>query len=469
MQYLHALIIQGNSVLWGHILIYLLIATGVFFTLRTRVIQLRLLGQAVREMFAERDKGKNTITPFQAFATGLASRVGTGNMAGVAIAIAAGGPGAVFWMWITAFIGMGSAFAESTLAQLFKVSHRDGSYRGGPAYYIKQGLGQKHLGGVFAALLILAFGLVFNAVQANSISAAAAGAWGWDARLVGIALVLATAPVIFGGIRAIARLAQWLVPFMAFIYLGMALVIVVMNSAALPDLLRLIVTHAFGIGQVAGGVAGHAVNQAMMMGIKRGLFSNEAGMGSAPNAAATAHARHPVSQGLIQMLGVFVDTMILCTATAAIILLTGAHESGLNGIQLTQKAVETQFGQPGNAVVTIAIFLFAFSSILGNYAYAEGNVEYLTRNKTTLRLFRLMVLGMVMFGSVGSLALVWDMADLAMGAMALINLMAILLLGRYVRLAQKDFEIQRASGKPHPVFLAGHYPALRAKLERGVW
>ncbi|AOZ50118.1 alanine/glycine:cation symporter family protein [Chromobacterium vaccinii] len=471
MELLHSLINAVNDVLWGKVLIALLLAVGLYFSLRSGLLQLRLFSRGWREMMGGRGGhvSKNDISPFQAFATGLASRVGTGNIAGVAIAIAAGGPGAVFWMWLTALLGMSSAFVESTLAQLFKTSHHDDTFRGGPAYYIQKGLGLRWLGVLFALCLILAFGLVFNAVQANSIVAATEGAWGWNRYAVGIGLVLLTAPVIFGGVRSVARVAEWLVPVMALIYLLMAFYVLAIHAAELPGLVALIVKSALGLEQAAGGVAGYAVSQAMMLGIKRGLFSNEAGMGSAPNAAATATSKHPASQGAIQMFGVFIDTMVVCTATAAIILLSGVHDQGLSGVALTQKAVESQFGPIGVSFLAVAMFLFAFSSILGNYAYAEGNVEFIRSNKRALLGFRLVVLAMVLFGALASLPLVWDMADLAMGLMALINLVAIVLLSRYFFTVLGDYQRQLKAGVAAPEFKADKYPELAGKVEKGIW
>ncbi|KZE33856.1 AGCS family alanine or glycine:cation symporter [Crenobacter luteus] len=470
MEFLHEFVNWANGLLWGNVLIYLLIGAGLYFTARTGLAQLRLLPQGFRQMMGGRaHQSARDISPFQAFATGLASRVGTGNIAGVAIAIAVGGPGAVFWMWMTALLGMASAFAESTLAQLFKVSHGDNTFRGGPAYYIQQGLGQRWLGVAFALCLILAFGLVFNAVQANSIAAATEGAWGWDKTAVGVALVILSAPIIFGGVRSVARVAEWMVPVMALMYIALTVYIVAVHLTDLPGVIALIVRSAFGLEQAAGGAAGYAVSQAMMLGIKRGLFSNEAGMGSAPNAAATATTRHPATQGVLQMFGVFVDTIVICTCTAAIILLSDVHGTGLSGVQLTQKAIESQVGGWGGEFLAVAMFLFAYSSIIGNYAYAEGNVEFIKKHPTVLLVFRLMVLGMVFFGSVGSLPLVWDMADLSMGLMALINLAAIVLLSKYVFIVQKDFERQLKAGVKEPVFDVKAYPELLAKLKPGAW
>ena len=472
MELIHSWIQAGNDLIWGQVLIYLLLGTGLLFTIRMRFMQIRLLGRGWKEMISgRRHVSEGDISPFQAFATGLASRVGTGNIAGVATAIALGGPGAVFWMWMTALLGMASAFAESTLAQLFKVSHRDNTFRGGPAYYIEKGLGQRWLGILFAICLIIAFGLVFNAVQANSIVAAAEGAWGWDKTMVGIGLVLITAPIIFGGVRKVAQVAEWLVPVMALIYLGMAIYIMLANISLLPDVFMLIVRSAFGLEQAAGGFAGYAISQAMMMGIKRGLFSNEAGMGSAPNAAAAATTRHPASQGIMQMLGVFIDTILVCSATAFIILLSGAFVPGgeLTGVQLTQAALATQVGEWGKHFLAVALFLFCFTSIIGNYAYAEGNVEFIKKRPLVILVFRLMVLGMVFFGSVGSLPLIWDMADLSMGLMAIINLSAILLLSRYVIVLLKDYQVQLKAGVEEPVFDVKKYPEIEAKIHKDIW
>ncbi|MCO8649269.1 amino acid carrier protein, partial [Burkholderia multivorans] len=295
----HGLIDAVNGVLWNYVLIALLLGVGAWFTLRFRMIQLKALFLGIRLVGSKAEPG--SISSFQAFATGLASRVGTGNIAGVAVALTVGGPGAIFWMWMTALVGMSSAFVEATLAQIFKVSHADGSYRGGPAYYIQSGLRSRGFGVLFSLSLILAFGFVFNAI-ADALNTS----FGWHRETVGLGLVLLTAPIIFGGIRRIASVAQVIVPVMAIGYLALAVYAVATHLALVPDVIALIVKSAFGVGQAAGGVTGYAVSQAIAIGVKRGLFSNEAGMGSAPNAAATASTRHPVTQGLIQMLGVFV-------------------------------------------------------------------------------------------------------------------------------------------------------------------
>jgi alanine or glycine:cation symporter, AGCS family len=462
-----------NDLLWGTILIYLLLGVGIFFTLRLGFIQFRHFGHMFSVLRHSRKSDAAGISSFQALCTSLAARVGTGNLAGVAVALYLGGPGAIFWMWLIALIGMSTAFAESALAQLYKVKDEDGNYRGGPAYYMEKGLGMRWMGVLFAIFLIIAFGLVFNAVQANSISAAMNVAFGIPNWATGVSLALMAGVIIFGGLRSIARFAELVVPVMALAYLLIALVVVAMNITELPGVFSLIVKSAFGLDQAGGGAIGYAISQAMMNGIKRGLFSNEAGMGSAPNAAASAtpYPPHPASQGYVQMLGVFTDTIVICTCTASIILLSGQFEpgSGITGIELTQRALSHEVGDWGNTFIAIAILFFAFTSIVANYAYAENNLIFLEHNhKGGLLVFRLFVLGMVMFGSMGELPTIWAMADASMGLMALTNLVAILLLsGVAVKLA-RDYNDQRKLGKI-PTFDAAKYPELHRQLEEGIW
>lgn len=475
-----------NDPLWNF-LVVLLVAVGVFYTFVTGAVQLRLFLHSVLVMKGSRKETQDEhgITPFQAFVTGLASRVGVGNVAGVAIAIAIGGPGAVFWMWFTAFLGMSSAFVESSLAQLFKVrDDQNKQFRGGPAYYITQGLKQKWLGIVFALSLILAYGFVFNAVQANAIIGATSHAWGWDkanfvlglgslnfeVSWVGIALVVMTALIIFGGIKRIARVAEGIVPFMALLYIMVALYIAITNLPMLPEIFKLIFTEAFQFNAAAGGFFGAMISMAMMMGIKRGLFSNEAGMGSAPNAAAASDVKHPVNQGLVQMLGVFVDTFVVCSCTAIIIMVSGLyHEAGFEGVTLTQKALESQIGGWGGGFLAIILFLFAFTSIIGNYAYAESNVQFINDNPKVMFIFRLLVLAMVYFGAITSVPLIWSMADLSMGLMATINLVAILLLTPMARILLKDYTSQLKKGIKEPEFKIDQYPELKKKVDSDIW
>ena len=475
-----------NGPLWDFLVVFL-VAVGIFYTIMTGAVQIRLFWHSMKVMKNSRGKVQDThgITPFQAFVTGLASRVGVGNVAGVAIAIAIGGPGAVFWMWFTAFLGMSSAFVESSLAQLFKVrDNKNQQFRGGPAYYITQGLKQKWLGIVFAIALITTYGFVFNAVQANAITGATSHAWGWDqANLilplgglnleiswVGLFLVLMTAVIIFGGIKRIAKVAESFVPFMAVLYLAVALYIAVINYDLLPSIFQLIFSKAFEFEAAAGGFFGAMVSMAMMMGIKRGLFSNEAGMGSAPNAAAASDVKHPVNQGLVQMLGVFVDTFVVCSCTAIIILVSGLYENaGFEGVTLTQMALESQIGAWGDDFLALILFLFAYSSIIGNYAYAEGNVQFINNNSRVMLIFRLFVLVMVYFGSIASVPLIWNMADLFMGVMASINLIAILLLMPFLLILLRDYTGQLKRGVKEPEFKLDNHPKFKDKVKSDIW
>ena len=471
MTQLHEAIQWANGHLWDWLII-LLLGTGLFFSVSTRFVQVRLFGRSVKEMVGGRRKGTDAhgITPFQAFMVGLASRVGVGNIAGVAIAISVGGPGAVFWMWVTALIGMSSAFAESSLAQLFKVrDHQNSQFRGGPAYYITQGLKQRWLGVLFALSLILCFGFVFNAVQANTIAAATEQAWSWNKQTVGLGLVILVAPIIFGGIRRVSKFAELCVPVMALVYLLMALYVVMTNLGAVPAVFGLIISKAFQFDAAAGGFFGAMISQAMMLGIKRGLYSNEAGMGSAPNAAAAAEVSHPVSQGMIQMLGVFVDTIIVCSCTAFLLLLSGVQNTtNLTGAQLTQAALVHHVGAWGADFLTVVLFLFAFSTVVGNYAYAESNVQFIKSNRMIMMTFRVLVLLFVYFGAIWEVPLVWDMADLSMGIMATINLIAILLLSPMVFLLMKDYQTKVRLGK-EPIFKLSEHPVLKRKIKSDVW
>lgn len=359
-----------NDLLWSYVLIIMLLGCAFRFTFKTRFVQFRMFREMIRVLGDSANKaheGEKHISSFQAFAVSLASRVGTGNLAGVATAIAVGGPGAVFWMWIIALLGSASAFVESTLAQLYKRKGKE-SFIGGPAYYMRYGLGLNWMGILFAILISVTFGFAFNSVQSNTICAAMQGSFGFDPRIVGAVLTVLTLAIIFGGIQRIAKVSSVIVPVMALGYVALASGIVLFNITELPAVIKLIVSSAFGWEQAAGGTIGAA----LMQGIKRGLFSNEAGMGSAPNVAATASVTHPVKQGLIQTLGVFTDTLLICTCTAFIILFSGAPLDGsVNGVQLTQHALTLEVGKAGGIFVAVAIFLFAFSSIIGNYYYGE--------------------------------------------------------------------------------------------------
>ncbi|MFW2432136.1 alanine/glycine:cation symporter family protein [Staphylococcus cohnii] len=443
----------GNDLIWSQYLIGLLITAGIFFTIGSKFVQLRWIPEmfrAIGEKPETLENGKKGISPFQAFAISAGSRVGTGNIAGVATAIVLGGPGAVFWMWIIAFIGAASAFIEATLAQVYKVPDEEGGYRGGPAYYITKGLNQKWLGVVFAVLITVTFAFVFNTVQSNTIAESLKTQYNVSPIVTGIILAIVTAIIIFGGVRSIATLSSIIVPVMAIIYIGLVAVILIFNYDQIIPMIATIVKNAFGFEQATGGAVGAAVLQ----GIKRGLFSNEAGMGSAPNAAATAAAPHPVKQGLIQSLGVFFDTMLVCTATAIMILLYTGLEFGENaaqGVAVTQSALNEHLGSAGGIFLTIAITLFAFSSVIGNYYYGQSNMEFLWENKTVLFIFRCLVVVLVFVGAVVKTETVWSTADVFMGLMAIVNLVAIIGLSNIAFAVMNDYQRQRKAGKK-PVF-----------------
>lgn len=440
-----------NDVLWTYILVVMLLGCAFWFTYKTKFVQFRMIGEMVRLLgdSTGKEKGReHHISSFQAFAVSLASRVGTGNLAGVATAITVGGPGAIFWMWVIALLGASSAFIESTLAQLYKEHGKD-SFVGGPAYYMKKGLKKPWMGILFACLITFTFGFAFNSVQSNTICEAFQGAFNIDHTIMGAILTILTLVIIFGGIQRIAKVSSIVVPVMALGYIILALFIVIINIKHLPGVIELIISSAFGWEQALGG----SIGMALMQGIKRGLFSNEAGMGSAPNVAATADVSHPVKQGLIQTLGVFTDTIIICTCTAFIILFSGLHlTTDANGVQLTQMALSNEIGSIGTVYVAIAILFFAYSSILGNYYYGEANIRYITQKRWVVQVYRILAGCMVMFGALASLDLAWSLADVAMGCMTICNLIAITLLGKYAFRLLEDYRMQKRNGIKNPVF-----------------
>ena len=471
---LTSMVDRSNGLLWGSVLIYLLIGAGLYFTIMTRGIQVRYFGHMFKLLRSSR-QSNGGISSFQALSTSLAARVGTGNLAGVAVAIYFGGPGAIFWMWMTAMVGMATSFVESTLAQAYKTDHGDNTFRGGPARYIEHGLGLRWLAVLFSICLIIAFGLAFNSVQANSIAQAREQACAIPTWAMGLVLMAVVAPIIFGGLKSISKVAELVVPIMALLYLVLALIVVGLNISELPAAIMTIVRSAFGLEQAAGGAVGYAVSQAIMNGIQRGLFSNEAGMGSAPNAAATATTRpnHPAAQGFIQMLGVFLDTLVICTATAAIIIMAGPELMAgdeNNGIQLTQMALSSHVGDWGGMFVAVAILLFAFTSVIANYSYGESNIEYLAGRRAPIAvlIYRLAVLAMIMIGSVASLGAIWNFADLSMGMMAIINLVAILMLSPVAFSLFRDYEAQLKAGI-EPVFDPSRFPKLVNKVDPKAW
>ncbi|MFC7373171.1 alanine/glycine:cation symporter family protein [Fictibacillus iocasae] len=447
MKLIETIIGTANTYLWSYILIAMLIGIGLYFTVRTKFVQFRMVGEMFRLLGEGATDNKKGVSSFQAFCISTASRVGTGNLAGVAIAITTGGPGAVFWMWLIALIGSASAFVESTLAQIYKVKDGD-TFRGGPAYYMEKALNARWMGVTFAVLISITFGLAFNSVQANTITGAFNSSFGVDKTVMAVILSVVTAIIIFGGLKRVAKVSEIMVPVMAGAYILVALYIMVTNLTEVPAVFTLIFKSAFGLEEAAGG----ALGAAMMNGIKRGLFSNEAGMGSAPNAAATADVSHPVKQGLIQALGVFVDTLVICSSTAFIILLSGMYTSKeSDGIVLTQNALETSMGSWAGIFLSVIVLLFAFSSIVGNYYYGESNIEFMNSKKKYLNMYRVLVVAMVAFGSLASLDFVWSLADMFMGLMAIINLIAIVLLGKIAFNALADYQKQKRARK-NPVF-----------------
>lgn len=472
---MNELITSINDAIWGYVLIVALVGCGVWFTIKTRFVQFRMVGEmfrlltdsavnTVEEQVKEEKKGERSkhISSFQAFAVSVATRVGTGNLAGVASAITIGGPGAVFWMWLIALIGSATAFVESTLAQLYKQKHKD-SFIGGPAYYIQKGLKKRWMAITFAVLITLQFGLSNNSIQANTICGAMEEAFGWSPLWVGIFLAMLALFIVFGGIQRIAQVSAVLVPVMAVGYLLLAVVIIIMNIDKMPAVFKIIVEDAFGIQQIAGGGIGATI----MNGVKRGLFSNEAGEGSAPNVAATASVTHPVKQGLIQALGVFTDTLLVCSCTAFIILISGLYNvPELNGIALTQTALQSEVGGVGPIFIAIAILLFAFSSIIGNYYYGEANIRFITPNTQVMTVYRICSAGvMVLFGALASFELVWNIVDFFMAFLTACNLIAIVILGRYAFRLLDDYRQQKRKGIKEPVFHRRQLPEIEDEIE----
>lgn len=443
-----------NDFMWTYFLIGLVIVTGIYFTFSTRFVQFTFIKEMFRLITEKpsetKDGEQKGVSAFQAFTISAASRVGTGTIAGVAIAIALGGPGSVFWMWVMALFGGASSFAESALAQVYKVKDRKGVFRGGPAYYMEKGLGQRWMGVLFAFVISITYGFAFNSVQTNTIAQSLA-IYNIDSKVVGIALAILTVFVIFGGVTKIVKITQWLVPVMAVIYLFIVLVIMIINFDKIPMLITTIFKSAFGLEQVGGGVIG--MGTAVLLGVKRGMFTNEAGLGSTPNAAATADSSHPAKQGLIQTLGVYFDTCLVCTATAFLILLYPGLEFGsgkMQGIQLTQAALTSQIGSVGTIFLIVAIFLFGYSSVIGNYYYGETNIQYLIPKKWAVNIYRALCILFVYLGSIADLNLVWGAADVTMGVMATLNLVAIIGLSGVVYAVLKDYVKQHKQGKdPH--------------------
>jgi len=471
MDKLTELISTTNNWITTHILIVMLIGAGIYFTIRTGFVQIRLFGQMVKQVFDSRDVDGDGISSFQAFAIGIASRVGTGNIAGVAIAVTLGGPGAVFWMWLVAFLGMATAFIEATLAQLLKIRWHDGTFRGGPAFYIQRGLGSRTWGVVFALFLICSFGISFEMVQANTIAATLETQFKMSPWATAAILLVLCGPIVYGGLKAVAKASEIVAPLMAIVYIGLAVAVVLMNLDKVGPTFSLIVENAFGLRETLGGLAG-SMSAAMMNGVRRGLFSNEAGEGSAPNAASTAHVTHPAKQGLIQSAGVFVDTILVCSATAFI--LFNADPEALKpywassdpaGADMTITALESTLGSWAGPVMVVLICVFAGSSVIGNFAYAEVNMDFLTKGKAWGdKLLKAIVIVSIVLGSVAELKLVWNFADLTMTGMALINIVSIVMLGKWAFGALQDYLRNRE--RP---FVATGNPSMPGELPTDIW
>ena len=463
MDLLDNFIVAAGDLLWTWAVLPVLAVLGLYFTLRSGVVQFRLIPEMFRTLTNRTPRDENgvpqSVSAFQAFTISAASRVGVGNIAGVGTAIAIGGPGAVFWMWTMAFIGGASSFVESTLGQLFKVRDKDG-FRGGPAYYMQHGLKARWMGVLFAIILILCFPFAFSSLQANTISATVSASFGgevaWIPWLIGIVLAILTGLVIFGGLRRIANVTQAVVPAMALSYLLLGLVIVGMNIERLPEVFASIYTQAFGINEVVGATLGVII----MTGVKRGMFSNEAGLGSAPNAGASPAVTHPVKQGLVQTLGVYFDTFLVCSITAFIILVsTPDLANATRGIGLTQNAIVSNLGEWANVLLSIIIFLLAFSSILGNYYYGESNIEFISAHPRVRQVYRVLVVVVIFVGSIASSDIIWNTADGIMGIMALVNLIAIGLLSGLVFKLLRNYSRQRKDGL-EPVFVRDMLPGV---------
>lgn len=462
-----------SNLLWGKVLITLLIVVGVGFTLASKFVQFRYFGRMFRILSASQAFKKDKhghLSSFQALLLSVAGRVGGGNIAGVAVAITLGGPGAIFWMWVVGMMGMATSFLECTLAQTYKQAEPDGTYRGGPAHYISRGLGKRWvwLAGLYSILLLITFGFGFTALQSYAVATSVGDAFGVPVYYTGIALAMIVGLIIFGGVKRIARVAEILVPVMAGSYLLIAFVVLGLNLEQVPDVIMLIVNSAFGLEPAVGGGIGAAI----LMGVKRGLFSNEAGLGSAPNVAAVAYVPHPANQGIVQAFSVFIDTLIICSATAFIILLSGVYDpasgAGVEGVALTQSALADHIGEWGRAFVSIALLLFGFSTILYNYYLGENSLNFFSNeNQNLFNGFRVMIIGLVCWGATTDLSTVFGFADVTMGLLALVNLIALIGLMKPGLRIMRDFDSQIAEGIDQPVFDAKRFPDM--EIDKQAW
>lgn len=447
-----------NDLIWSKVLIIMLIGLGLYFTIASRFVQFRYFGNMFSIFGEAFQRQPGQISSFQALMLSVAGRVGAGNIAGVSVAIMLGGPGAIFWMWVVAMVGMATSYFECSIAQLYKRREADGTYRGGPAFYIQHGLGQRWLGIVVSILLLVTFGFGFNAVQSFTVASSLHDTFGVPTYISGILLTIVIGLIIFGGIKRIAKFADILVPVMAFSYLGMALFVIAANYSAIPETFSLIFKSAFGLEPAFAGGLGAAI----LMGVKRGLFSNEAGLGSAPNVAAVAEVKHPVAQGIVQSFSVFIDTIILCTCTALIILLSGVYQPGMEqaGVTLTQTAVASVVGEWGRVFVTVALLLFVFTTLIYNYYLGENALGFFSQKRSPVIVYRALVVALVFWGSVQDLGTVFAFADLTMGLLAITNLIALALLFKIGLRLMRDYDRQIKAGVESPVLDAKNFADL---------
>jgi len=451
MELLENIVSFVNGILWDYVLIFGLVGIGLYFTLRLGFIQVKRFGSAAKRVFGgvfKKEKAKEgSMSSFQALATSIAAQIGTGNVAGVATAITTGGPGAVFWMWVSAFFGMATIFVEATLAQKYRETDRDGQLVGGPAYYIKNGLGNKGLASFFAIALIIALGFIGNMVQSNSIADAVSRAFNIPQLVVGIIIAAIAGLIFIGGMKRIASFAELVVPIMATVYILGAVVVMFLFSGNIVNVFKSIFVAAFNPEAIMGGAAGIGVQQAVRYGIARGLFSNEAGMGSTPNSHAVAHVLHPVEQGLSAMIAVFIDTILVCSATAIVILSTGANNSGMVGVGVTQEAFNIAFGPIGKIFLAVCLTFFAFTTLVGWYYFGENNIRFLFKGKNSIRIYQIIVLIFIVLGSYQKVDFVWNLADMFNGIMVIPNLIAIFALFKDTKGMLEDYDEQNRKGE----------------------
>jgi AGCS family alanine or glycine:cation symporter len=454
-----------NDLIWSKLLIVMLIGLGLYFTIASRFVQFRYFSSMFRIFSEAFQRQPGQLSSFQALMLSVAGRVGAGNIAGVSVAIMLGGPGAIFWMWVVALVGMATSYFECSLAQLYKRREADGGYRGGPAFYIQHGLGQRWLGIVVSILLLVTFGFGFNAVQSFTVASSLHDTFGIPTLASGVALTVVIGLIIFGGIKRIAQFADVLVPVMAFSYIAMALLVIGMNISEVPATFGLIFNSAFGLEPAFAGGIGAAI----IMGVKRGLFSNEAGLGSAPNVAAVAEVKHPAAQGIVQSLSVFIDTLILCSCTALIILLSGVYQPGMEqaGVVLTQSAVAAVVGEWGRVFISLALLLFVFTTLIYNYYLGENALGFFSQKRGPVMIYRVLVVGLVLWGSVQDLGTVFAFADVTMGLLAICNLIALALLFKVGVRLMRDYDNQIKAGVKSPVFDAKQFADL--DLDPAVW